>query len=461
MKIPTEDNETFTWREVLFIIAMCMAIFLTRLPWISAGYGLEPDSYRVINTARHIAQTGEYIASRPPGCPLFEYLMAITPAKASPLFSNGLTAVFSCIAFLLFALILRQFRISQYLLLTSAFAFTPVVYVNSTNTIDYMYTTAFVLGSTYFVLVHRPFVAGICLGLAIGCRITSGAMLLPLALLMFLEEKTLISGKRFLIFSATALMIGGICFLPGVHRYGLGLFLLDKQQTACQPPSMYILLKRGVLDVWGVPASLGLLGLCSLVPFISQNIRVSLMQPHARRGLILSSLVVVLYVVAFLLIPCKGAYLIPVVPFLLLAVGLLIPPYFVRWSAMILLLSSFFIMIDSRGVTLSGPIMRDHWAREAQIQETRKIIEAVARLPENAVIVAGWKLPQILTALSNEYKDNHNYVYLIEDADAYRRYVEQAWAVYFLRDIDAYNLRVYGIDLRHLGARQLDAFDEK
>jgi hypothetical protein len=185
------------------------------------------------------------------------------------------------------------------------------------------------------------------------------------------------------------------------------------------------------------------------------------MQPHARRGLILSSLVVVLYVVAFLLIPCKGAYLIPVVPFLLLAVGLLIPPYFVRWSAMILLLSSFFIMIDSRGVTLSGPIMRDHWAREAQIQETRKIIEAVARLPENAVIVAGWKLPQILTALSNEYKDNHNCVYLIEDADAYRRYVEQAWAVYFLRDIDAYNLRVYGIDLRHLGARQLDAFDEK
>ena len=457
MKIPTESN-AFTRREVLFIVAMCLAIFLTRLPWISAGYGAEPDAYRVINAARHIAQTGEYTASRLPGHPLHEYLTAITSAKVSPLFSNGLTAVFSGIAFLFFALILRQFRISQYLLLASAFAFTPVVYVNSINTMDYMFAMAFALGSTYFVLVHRAFVAGICLGLAIGYRITAGAMLLPLTLLMFLEERTVISGKRFLIISTTTLMISGICFLPVIHRYGLDFFTFGDYPG---DTSVYALLKKGVLDVWGVLATLGLLGLCCLVPFISQNIRVSLMQPHARRGLVLSSLVVVLYVVAWFRLPSKGAFLIPIVPFLLLSVGLLIPPHFVRWFAMILLVSSFFITIDRRGVSLAGPIIRDHWVRESRIQETRKIIEDVARLSENAVIVAGWNLPQIEAALSNEDKDNHTYIYLVENADTYRRYVEQGRAVYFLREMDAFNLQLYGVDLRHLGAQQLDALDEK
>ena len=106
-------------------------------------------------------------------------------------------------------------------------------------------------------------------------------------------------------------------------------------------------------------------------------------------------------------------------------------------------------------------VYKNSFHRESQIQETRKIIEAVARLPEDAVIVAGWNLPQIGATLSDEYKDNHEYVYLIEDVDTYRRYVEQARPVYFLRDVDAYNLQARRVDLRHLGAHQLDTLDEK
>jgi hypothetical protein len=49
MKTSTESNGTFTWREVFFIFAMCLAIFLTRLPWIAVGYGTDHDAYWVIN----------------------------------------------------------------------------------------------------------------------------------------------------------------------------------------------------------------------------------------------------------------------------------------------------------------------------------------------------------------------------------------------------------------------------
>jgi hypothetical protein len=458
MERPAEKNVAFTRREALAIVALSLVIFLTRLPWISAGYGADQDAYRVVDAARYIARTGEYMASRlPGGNPVQEYLTAVTPAKTSPDFSNGLTAVFSCLAFLFFALILRQFHVSQYLLLASAFAFTPVVYVNSVSTMDFMFAAAFTLGSTYFVLIHRPFAAGICLGLAIGCRITSGAMLLPLTLWMFLEERTLISAKRFLIFSATGLMVGGICFLPSVQRYGLNFLIVPSYPIH---PTMQWLLRKVVWEVWGGPAALGLLGLCFLVPFVFKNIRKSLIQPHVKRGLALSSLVIALYVVAFLRLPDDASYMIPVVPFVLLSVGLLIPRHFVRWFAILLFVSSF-ITIDRGGVTLPGPIMLDHLEREAQIQETTRIIDAVARLPENAVTIAGPYLPRIRVTLSDAPEVDQKYVYLIDDEDIYKEYAEQARVVYFVRGMDSMNLQLRGVDPKRLGAQQLDTLDEK
>ena len=295
-------------------------------------------------------------------------------------------------------------------------------------------------------------------------------MLLPLTFWMFLEERNSTSGKRFLIFSVTALMIGGICFLPVIHRYGLDSFTFYDNS---EYPSVTSLIRKGILEVWGVPATLGFLGLCCLAPFIFQDIRGAFIQPHVRRGLVLSSLAVLLYIVAFLRLPHEAAYLIPVVPFLLLSVSLLIPPYFVRCFAIILLLSSFFITIDRSGVTLPGPVMRDHWMRELRLQETKKIIETVAHLFENSVIVVGARLPQIRAVLNAEHQNTnvalrvhtktrtHEYVYLIEDADTYRRYVEQGRRVYFVRGLDVFNLRAHRVDLRQLGAQQLDALDEK
>ncbi len=454
----TEDNgRQCTKREMALLVTLFLAIFLTRLPWITAGYGKDPDAYRVIIAANRIAQTSNYHASRLPGYPVHEYLIAVTPAKTSPLFSNGLTAIFSSIASIFFALILRHFRIRQYLLLTLAFALTPVVYVNSTNTMDYMFSMAFTLGSTYFVLIHRPLVAGILLGLAIGSRITAGAMLLPLACWIFLEEKDQPLVKRFLIFIVAATTIGGICFLPVVHRYGIGFFTFS---DVLEYPPIYSLIKKGVLGVWGVYATLCYLGLFCLVPFIFENIRKAIIQPHVRRGLVLSSLVVMLYVVAFLRLPIDSAYLIPVVPFVLLSIGLLIPPYLVRSFVIVMLLSAF-ITIGRSGVTLYGPILQDHWTRESRIEETKKITAAVARLSDDSIIVSAWKLPQIRHTLGGLHQNNHEYVYSIKDADTYRRYVEQGRRVYFLYGADVYNLEKHKVDLRQLGAQQLDALDKK
>ncbi len=473
MKTPIVYHTEYNFRESVLIIIMCSAIFLTRLPWLSMGYGMRPDSYRIVISARNISQTGEYIASRLPGYPVHEYLTAFTPAKSSPFFSNCLTSIFSCIAFLFFALILRYFHTSQYLLLTCAFAFTPIIYVNSVSTIDPMFAIAFALGSTYFVLVQRPFIAGICLGLAIGCRITSGAMILPLTIQFCMNERISIFNKRILIFGLSALAAGCICFLPVIHRYGINFFTFSENNGY---PSMVKLLYYGILKVWGTPATMGLLGLCCLLPFFFQNIKVLILQQNVRQGIILSSLVIIIYIIAFLRLPQQSAYLIPVVPFTLMLVGLLLPTNFVRWFSIILILSSFIITINRDSIQPLGPIISDHVSRELQIKETRKIIDVVDHLQENAVIVAGPKLPQILVALGNNFhyeqdkesffansnnKFNHEYVYLIPTADTYKRFVEQARSVYFLDNADSFNMEVYKVNLQQLGAQQLYTGFEK
>jgi hypothetical protein len=127
-------------------------------------------------------------------------------------------------------------------------------------------------------------------------------------------------------------------------------------------------------------------------------------------------------------------------------------------------------MINKSGIQLLGPIISDHLSREWQIKETRKIIDEVDRLHENAVIVAGSKLPQIFAALDGEiqyknleesffakYNDGfyHEYVYLIPSVDSYKQFIEQSRSVYFLDGMDTFNMDVYQIDLKQLGAQKL------
>src|ERR1700733_908699 len=149
-------------RERLALAVAGRAVLLTRLPWIGSGYGSDPDGYRVVIVARQIAHTGVYEASRLPGFPLYEYLTALS-AWAPPWLSNAVTALFSVASFVLFAMIARELGVRRYLLLALAFAMTPVVYVSSCCTMDYIPALTGQLGATYAVLRRRPVLAGLLL----------------------------------------------------------------------------------------------------------------------------------------------------------------------------------------------------------------------------------------------------------------------------------------------------------
>ena len=115
-----------------------LGIFLSRLPFLSQGYGLDGDSWSVAIVARNIAMTGNYEVSRFPGYPVQELICS--------LFYNGtawrlnlLTAIISTIGVLFFALTLKAWKFKYVFLAAAALAFVPIIYINSTTTIDYVW----------------------------------------------------------------------------------------------------------------------------------------------------------------------------------------------------------------------------------------------------------------------------------------------------------------------------------
>src|SRR6266487_4401706 len=163
------------------LLAVAVAVLLTRLPFLGAGYGTDNDAWSVVAASRAIARTGAYQVSRFPGFPIPEYAGALL-WRGSPWLVNGVSALMCAAAAVLLAVILRRAGARDATLGAVAFAFTPAVYIASVSGMDYLWACAFLMAALVLALERRGAPAGLALGLAAGCRITSIAFLLPLAM---------------------------------------------------------------------------------------------------------------------------------------------------------------------------------------------------------------------------------------------------------------------------------------
>ncbi len=448
--MPPEPVPAGLARERLAVALAALAVLLTRLPWIGSGYGSDPDGYRVVIAARQIARTGVYEASRLPGYPLYEYLTALS-ATAAPWVSNAVTALLSVVAFVCFALIARELGVRRYLLLALAFAMTPVIYLSSCCTLDYIPALAGQLAATYAVLRRRPVLAGLLLGLAVGCRITAGALALPLCLWMLLTAAPRPARRQCLAFGITLLAVSSLCFVPVWRRYGAEFFAF--YDNGWYPP-LDVVATRALPLVWGPLGLAALVLLLCAAPAYAGFSRRALGAARTRSALLLAGTAIALYLIAFLRLPDEAGYLVPAVPFVLLSIALLTPPWAVNALAVALLLSSWIGWNEARP-GLDGPIVEDHRVRESQQRSTAAVIDAVARLPGRATIVSGWVLPRITLALGGVREGPHQFIYLVEDPGDYQHYVAEGWDLYYLPGVDLYESQAHDLELSELGARQL------
>ncbi len=369
---------------------LALVFLLVRLPFVNYGYGTDPDAWRVALTAHHFLETGDYFPSRLPGNPLHEVIITVF-ISGGWLAANIATALAALVGVYLFAKILKHHQLPYAGLVTIGFAFTPLLYINSISTMDYMWTLTFILAAYYSMVSGRSLWAGILIGLAIGCRLQS-VILLP-AFAFYLWRAN--DWREVFPMGFAAGGVAAICFSPVLTVYGLDFLNYYDAKVGYQ--DVIRLLGKEALGILG---GLGVLaGAAISLP------RLLKLPMEAWKDPVVGSWVVVIaiYFASFTRLPHEIAYLIPVFPF-----GFLIMSrYFTRLAlcgtiAAIIFAgvldittesdaigpSSFTTASIGRGLILSNAVTMD-----AQKDFADEIIKA--DIPDHSVVISGFIFPQL------------------------------------------------------------------
>ncbi|MCX6835547.1 MAG: hypothetical protein NTW07_10525, partial [candidate division Zixibacteria bacterium] len=87
------------------------------------------------------------------------------------------------------------------------------------------------------------------------------------------------------------------------------------------------------------------------------------------------------------------------------------------------------------------------------LEFVKRVIDQSRSLDDNAIVIAGWWLPQIETTLNAE-QSRVEFVYLL-DRNKLEQSLSTGRKIFFLPEMDAYELRIFGVDLRQAGANEL------
>lgn len=471
-------DKTSDRNAALKIILFSVIIFLSRQPFLSAGYGVDNDSWRFASVARNIAVTGEYQYSRAPGHPVQEYICSLYWDKG-PLWMNGSTAIMSVIAAVFFMLILKELRFRNIFLPALAFALTPVIYINSVNSMDNLWNLAFLLGSLYFILKSKPVGSGIMLGIANGCRLTSAVMVFPFSAILYYRNKSESpkKNKSVLIFIIAAAVTTVIFYIPGLLTFGTSLFT----DVAWAYPGWGFIAFRYFISTWG------LLGFAAIAVAVTAESIIRLKKK--RQGIASEKYIeysmfaaVLIYTVIFLLMPHKPSYLVPVIPFILILLARFLSYKLFNIVCIALILSPFLLGVSRTDMELApeasmysvkagsiiidpfiGPILAEHSKRLRQVDYGNKIISAAENLQGNSVLVTGELYPIVIMLLKNNIKGGKIFDHINENVlleytmtqQQLRDYKAEGFAIYYLPGEEVVTKQLYGIDLISEGAKNL------
>lgn len=431
---------------------LIILLAISRVAFLGPGYGVDPDAWRVALTAEHIADTGEYRFSREPGYPLHEIAGALL-IGGGPAALNGATAAFSVLAALLFAMILHHLGIKDYLLGGLAMGLVPVIYENSIVTMDYLWALAFMMAALYSTLQRRFLLAGVLLGCAIGCRLTSGVLIIPLAIIAGRDSDDPDGFQSLapplLKLASASLLVASVAFLPVFFQYGLSS--LRFYDTASPP--LADVCRRAAFDVWGT-FGVGIIGL-AVVGIALFPAWVTPGRGSKNHSLVLraSWVAITLFTVAFLRLPVEAGYLIPVVPFVLLVLALNLKRRLFIALCLVILVSPFATFGKSGSVfgLRAGPLLHQQHKRAKNYEYVHSIVTACNALPDRSVIVVAWWQPQILVLQNRDQLGDRGYVYYL-DEQRLQYWLDRDYTVFYVQDVADHNLRKFGVDLAAVGA---------
>jgi hypothetical protein len=467
-------------RDGLIYLLLFVGVLISRLPFVDNGYGVDQDAWRVAGVAESIHATGQYSASRLPGYPVQEITFALLPTR-SAMMLNLLTAALSALCVVFFAKLMQRFGVAHPLLAAAAFAFVPVIFVNSVSSMDYLWALCFVMIALHCSAAGKYFLSGVLLGIAAGCRITSAGMMLPAVFLLWAVNRTRRPGDYAKLIAGFLLALP-LVLSPVVMKYGWR-FLPRNNGIA----TALGVAKNLTVDLWGI---LGVLALAafSIVAVIrlfqTRRFREFLTDPINQ----LCLMVIAVYGLAYSIVPYESGYLIPIVPFIIMLLVRSLP----AWQSVVFLLamalSSFVIGMNtadmpwspnavtpSAAITiggriigihaLRGPIMVDRMQRMAREAYTARVIGTIASAKKGSVFVCGDWFIHLAVELHQPVRDNieefnafeyHSVVVLdVLDTRQIRDYRRRDVPVYYLTGLDQYISSLYHYSLRDWGAQEV------
>jgi hypothetical protein len=455
-------------KERIQIFFLSLTVFLSRVPFLWAGYGSEEDAWLLPLTAKNIALNGIYEMSRAPGHPLQELIYSLM-WNAGPFAYNLLSAMVSVIAVLFFALSLRNLNFKHYLFASFAFAFTPVVFISSTYTIDYMFAMAFVMIGWYFITSPPPpllrergvrgeVMGALFLGIAIGFRLTYAAMLIPFCIWLFPTTKGRL--RRFFIFSIITIAIGFLAYLPVLKTYGLSFFTYSDQFPYPNIPKVFYKMTFGVFGAIGLIAIVFFKIHILLQKFSKKE---NMLPSSAHRKLFwVSVTAIVIYLVSYFRLPQKSGYIIPMVPFIILLFGYYLSSRAFKILCVSIILSSFVFSINLtdpfRGSShstlsftftlagqeifidpLTGPVFADYTKRLNKIAFTEQVYQRTMRENRKIVLICGWWYNELLVRSWNSKQNKNILPVFYIDKPTMEKYNSDGYEIYYLPEQNLYN----------------------
>jgi hypothetical protein len=136
------------------------------------GYGSDVDTYGVLQTGRHFAQTWDYVPSRGPGFFVFETIMFILDQIGGSFLTNLAVMVMAVIVLYGFMRLCREYAVPNYHWLCAALMIHPFFWANAACTMDYLMALGFVFIGMIQIRRKHYFTAGAAFALGAGTRLT-------------------------------------------------------------------------------------------------------------------------------------------------------------------------------------------------------------------------------------------------------------------------------------------------
>jgi hypothetical protein len=418
------------WLNKIFAspLLFTLLIALTRIPFLFFGYGSEEDAWALPLVAERIAKSGVYEVSRLPGHPFQEIIYTLI-WNTGPVVYNLLTLIVSCFGIYFFIKIL-QFLKLEWKWATLCLAFTPIFYINCTNNMDYVWACSFIILSLYYLLNQRFLLTGLFLAIAVGCRITSGAAILPLLVYLVASNQKQFLKSVFQICFYTGIFCF-IIFIPVLKEYGITFFTYYEHFPI---PSFAKNFYKGSIGAFGIT------GYLAAFTLIIYSLKKLIQQPDLLKSpiVLLTLTGIIIFKIAFISLPLKSAFIIPIVPYLFLMTAILCYEHIQKIGALLLIIACFFFGINLsdplRGSkesalsytfnvsnqkvvfdVFSGIFTADITKRINRTEFSESVIEKASLINQPTYIIAGWYLSDILVLQKGRENKMVEYAYYTEE----------------------------------------------